>query len=168
LENIMIFTDIPQRIFSRHRAAHSPSAHLRFPRQRGATLVEMMMVVAIVGTSLALAIPLYKSASINGQSSQMREACDSQMQALAQAEEGYLVRNRVYASTLSALECASLRCPCATVNTSASDYTITLFTDSTGVPGFRVTCPIASAHQVGSKRQMTSDRNGIAFAYISN
>lgn len=126
------------------------------------------MVVAIVGMALALATPLYKSASISGESTQMLEACDAQMQSLVQAQEAYRVRNRAYASTIAALDCASLRCPCATTNTSASDYTITLFTDSTGVAGFKILCPVASAHQAGKKRQLAYDRNGVSFSYINN
>lgn len=136
--------------------------------RRGVTLVEMLVVVAVVGTSLALGMPLFRSVSVNGQSPQMQDACDAQMQALAQAQEEYRVRNRVYGTTISEIGCVGLRCPCATTTTSASDYVINTYTDSSSNPAFRITCPIASAHQTGKKRQLTDDSTGINLAYINN
>jgi len=67
--------------------------------QKGFTLIELMIVIAIIGILAAIAIP--KFASTKGQA--FLAAMRSDLRNLATAEEGYYYSNNAYSSNLSQL-----------------------------------------------------------------
>ena len=64
--------------------------------QRGFTLIELMMVVAIVAILLAVALPAYQNQMIRGH----RAAAKSEMMEIANKQQQYLLANRAYATTV--------------------------------------------------------------------
>jgi len=67
--------------------------------QRGFTLIELMMVVAIVAILLAIALPAYQNQIIRGH----RAAAKSEMLDIANRQQQFLLANRSYAATVGAL-----------------------------------------------------------------
>lgn len=66
---------------------------------RAFTLVETLVVVLIIGTLLAVTVPLYTSSQRDGE----LRACRANMAALFQAEETHRVRNRAYTNDMTKL-----------------------------------------------------------------
>ena len=67
--------------------------------QRGFTLIELMIVVAIVAILLAVALPAYQNQMIRGH----RAAAKSEMLDIANRQQQFLLANRSYAATVAAL-----------------------------------------------------------------
>lgn len=63
-----------------------------YQKQGGFTLIELMIVIAIVAILLAVALPAYQSQVIRGH----RAAAQSQMLDIANREQQYLLANRSY------------------------------------------------------------------------
>jgi len=64
--------------------------------QGGFTLIELMMVVAIVAILLAIALPAYQNQMIKGR----RAAAQSEMMEIANKQQQFLLANRAYATTV--------------------------------------------------------------------
>lgn len=107
----------------------------RLGDQRGFTLIEMMIVVAIVGILTAIAYPSYISYVVRSN----RSAAQGYMQEVSNLQQRYLLDARAYAASLAALNAT------APSNVS-SHYSITTAPKaSTTPPGFTVTAtPIGS------------------------
>lgn len=71
----------------------------KYNSRRGLTLIEILITVAILGVTLAIALPIYS----NARKSANLTACKANIVAIQQAEEAYRVRNRTYTATLSNL-----------------------------------------------------------------
>jgi type IV pilus assembly protein PilE len=67
--------------------------------QGGFTLIELMMVVAIVAILLAIVLPAYQNQIIRGH----RAAAKSEMLEIANRQQQYLLSNRAYTNDLSLL-----------------------------------------------------------------
>jgi type IV pilus assembly protein PilE len=68
-------------------------------RQGGFTLIELMMVIAIVAILLAVALPAYQNQIIRGH----RAAAKSEMMEIANRQQQFLLANRNFTATLSQL-----------------------------------------------------------------
>lgn len=107
-------------------------------RQPGFTLIELMVVVAIIGVLAAIAYPAYGSYLIKGN----RSAAQSHMMELAQAQAQFLADNRAYADSVTDL---GMTTPAAV----SSKYDITLEA-SEAPPGFTITAePKTGTNQYG-------------------
>lgn len=100
---------------------------------KGFTLIEIMIVVAIMGILSAIAIPQYKQYVIRGN----RAAAQSFMMDVASRQKQFLLDARTYATTVAALS--------MTVPTDVSkNYTITIEAPAATPPTFTITAtPIA-------------------------
>lgn len=109
-------------------------------RNRGFTLIELMVVVAIIGLLAAVAYPAYGRYLVKAN----RAAAQSYMLELAQAQSQYLADNRAYATTIAALGSTT---PAAV----SSKYGIEI-TASNGPPRFTITAtPVATSSQAGDQ-----------------
>lgn len=114
-------------------------------RQEGFTLVELMIVVLILGILIAIAVPVYLSATDNAKTN----TCKSNLRTIDSAQSTYAAANEgEYALTLDALVGDSLksipRCPKA-VDGAAGDYVVSNASDSAP---FDVSCPNDAKHKL--------------------
>lgn len=77
-----------------NRLKHVKGGAVKRNRQRGFTLVELMIAVVIVGILAAIAYPSYLQHIIKGK----RSAAQAQMMEIANRQQQYLLVNRSYAS----------------------------------------------------------------------
>lgn len=69
-------------------------------RQRGFTLIELMVVVAIVGILAAIALPAYSQYLVRSN----RAAAQSYLMELSQAQTQYMADSRTYAASVDDLQ----------------------------------------------------------------
>jgi type IV pilus assembly protein PilE len=103
---------------------------MRTYKQRGFTLIELMITVAIVGILAAVAYPAYTSHIIKGS----RAAAKAQMMDIANRQQQYLLANRTYADKTT-LEGTGYGLPPEV--SQKYDYDITV--SATTAPAFTVT-----------------------------
>jgi len=118
-------------------------------RSRGFTLVELMVVVAVIGILAAIAYPSYKDYLRKGR----RAAAQSMLMDVAQHQQQYLLDARSYATDLATLN--------VTTPTDVSDYyDITLVATDGPPPTFTATATPLSGTDQASDVTLTIDNAG--------
>tara|TARA_R110001599_G_scaffold353790_1_gene597736 strand:+ start:20710 stop:21126 length:417 start_codon:yes stop_codon:yes gene_type:complete len=110
--------------------------------QAGFTLIELMVVVAIVAILLAIALPAYQEQQIRGR----RAAAKSEMMEIASRQQQFLLSDRAYANT------ATLTASGYGMPAEVSDhYSFAVTTGVGTVPSFLITLtPTASQASDGA------------------
>lgn len=117
-------------------------------RSQGFTLIELMVVAAIVAILAAIAFPSYQQYIIRGK----RSGAQAQMMDIANREQQYLLANRAYASK-SALESGGYALPSEV----ASDYSYSITVGSGSPPTFTITFTPSGSQASDGNLTLASD-----------
>ena len=121
-------------------------------RQGGFTLIELMIVIAIVAILLAVALPAYQQQIIRGH----RAAAQSDMLDIANREQQYLLSNRTY------IDHTAMQATGYELSTRVDNhytYTITLGTDT--LPSYTITFTPKSGDRQESDGPLTLTSEGV-------
>jgi type IV pilus assembly protein PilE len=106
------------------------------PHQGGFTLIELMIVIAIVAILLAVALPAYQNQIIRGH----RAAAQSDMLDIANREQQYLLSNRAYLVGTSADTTTGMGGTGFRLSTRVAEhYTYAISVDANPVPSYIIT-----------------------------
>ena len=114
-------------------------------RQEGFTLVELMIVVLILGILIAIAVPVYLSATDNAKTN----TCKSNLRTIDSAQSTYAAaHDGTYATTISALAPTALKTipKCPKAPAASGDYVIK--GDATGDAPFDASCVMDADHKL--------------------
>lgn len=115
----------------------------------GFTLIELMVAAAIVGILMAVAVSSYQTYLVKG----TRSSAQASLMDIAQRQQQYLLDNRSYASSLTALN--------VTLSTDVSSYyTVTLSTSSGPPPTFTATATPIDGVRQSSDGALSIDQAG--------
>lgn len=117
-------------------------------KQKGFSLIELMIVVVIVGILAAVAIPSYQNYVVKGN----RAAAQAFMMDVASREKQYLLDARVYATDLATL---GVTAPADV----SKHYTITINAPAGTPPSFTITATPTSSQQTADGA-LTLDSSG--------
>ena len=121
-------------------------------RDRGFTLLELMVVVAIVGILLAIAFPSYKNYILKGN----RAGAQAFLMDAAQRQQQYFLDNRTYAPDLGTLFATASPVP-----TEVSPYyAITVATTGGPPPTFLITAAPKGTQAANNEPTLTIDQAG--------
>ena len=121
----------------------------RFSRQRGVTLIELMIIAVIIGILASVAFPAFRENAMRSARSDARTALQD---ALARQEQFFL-DNKTYANTLAAINM---------ISTSENGYYAIAIDPAT------VACPIARCYSMRATPLGTQANDGDCTALIVN
>jgi type IV pilus assembly protein PilE len=122
------------------------------PHQGGFTLIELMIVIAIVAILLAVALPAYQSQIIRGH----RSAAQSQMLDIANREQQHLLSNRSYID-----HDAMAATGYALSTRVAEHYGYTIVVPGSTIPSYTITFTPLSASRQASDGALTLTSEGV-------
>lgn len=131
---------------SQHCRASQPRPHRL---HRGLTLIELMVVIAIIGVIAGIAYPQYTNYVKKGH----RAAAQSEMMMVANAQQQYLMANRSYAASEAALN---------TSFTSAvtSNYGCAITNPAGAAVSFLITCTPSAGGAMSGDVTLTLSSDG--------
>lgn len=118
-------------------------------KHSGFTLIELMIVVAVIGILAAIAYPSYQNSIIKGN----RANAQAFLMEVAQRQQQYLLDNRAYSGTLSAL---GMTAP----GDVTRYYTISVTANAGPPPSFTLTAAPVTGSRQASDGNLTINQAG--------